>query len=619
MYYRINRYRLPILLLIISLTCLIALSLRYSVTATGAPGGPVLRLRLKVQDTSLAAGQSTKIFVEFLDGDYQPVANDGTREIELGPAPQSPRQTGSGEISQKRITVRPGAPYAEAVLTAKQPGKLVITARSNGLDSAQTLVIITQRQVSFFSRLFETVAYAESEGGLELSPSHFPTSFAADNKARVPFQITFLPNARVRISTDLSRGGIVYDGHQVGSSVAEITLDKGGVSKEIGIFSATAGKVEVRVTALPNGPTERTEITFEPPKPSRVMLDGPTTISPNENMVAISIQLADASGDILENDRERHFRLLLVNDENKALVTFEPELLLLPCKQRSAQALFHLKDIPPGNEIRLLAKEEGENQLVSVPKSIFVKSAIEKLLISGPAVINPRTDAEFIVRFADKEGKPKAADGPRKINLTMESVDVGVETGLLTPMPLVVNKGDDHAVVKYRSPGSVGRFVLSASSFGLENSQYQIRAVTAIKWLVLISLFGGATGGVARQLKRDLKRKRALTSRGRRSLLLALKRILGSMVSGLFLYLAYKLGLAQFSGLPVLPLDLEGKLVAFFLSGLGGFAGLVVMHQLAARFLKLSPTTKTAAAQGHLAAELPSMPVQSQPACQQSK
>lgn len=614
MYYRINRNRLPILLLLVSLTCLIALSLRYPVTATGAPGGSVLRLRVRVQDTSLAADQSTKIRVEFLDGDYQPVANDGTRVVELG---QTPAKTGSGAFSKSRITVRPGEPYAETSFTARQPGKLVITASSDGLDSAQTLMIITPHKASFLSRLFETVAYAESEGGLELNPSHFPKSFASDNKVRVPFQITFLPNTRVRISTDLSRGGIFYDGQLVGSSVAEITLDKGGVSGQIGIVSATPGKVEIRVTALLNGPTdgptERTEINFELPKPTKVLLDGPKTISPDDHMVPIYIQFAGDGGDPLENDRVRHIRLRLVNeDENKDFVTFEPEQLDFPSNQLSAQVFAHVKDLPLGNEIGIFAEAVGENQLVSVKKSIFVKSAIEKLLISGPAVINPRTDAEFIVRFADKEGKPKAADGPRKINLTMESVDVGVETGVLTPIPLEVKKGDDHAVVKYRSPGSVGRFVLSASSSGLENSQYQIRAVTAIKWLVLIALFGGAVGGVARQLKRDLKRKRPLTRRSRRSLLLALKRILGSMVSGLFLYLAYKLGLAQFSGLPALPLDLEGKLIAFFLSGLGGFAGLVVMHQLAARFLKSSPKPKEAVSHGHLAAEAPSRPVPSQ-------
>lgn len=615
MYYRINRHRFPILLLLISLTCLIALTLHYPVTATGAPGGSVLRLRVRVQDTSLAAYQSTKIRVEFLDGDYKPVANDGTRVVELGQAPAN-----SGTFSQSRITVRPGDPYAETDFTARQPGKLVITARSDGLDSAQTIMIITPRQASLLSRLFETVAYAELEPRLELVPNHFPT-FAADNKARVQFQIAFLRNTLVRISTDLSGGGIFYyEGQQVGSSVAEIRLDKSGLSGQIGIVSATPGKMNVTVTALLDGPTdghtdrpsESTEINFELPKPSKVILDGPENIPPGDRMVPINVKLASDGGVVLENDRARHVRLRLVNDDNKRFVTFEPDLLDFPCNQQSAQVFAHVRDLPPGNEIGMLAQVEGESQLKSVPRSIFVKSEIEKLLISGPAVINPRTDTEFIVRFADKEGKPKAADGPRKINLTMESVDVGVEPGLLTPMPLMVYKGDDHAVVKYRSPGSVGRFVLSASSFGLENSQYQIRAVTAIKWLVLIALFGGAVGGVARQLKRDLKRNRPLTRRGRRSLLLALKRILGSMVSGLFLYLAYKLGLAQFSGLPALPLDLEGKLMAFFLSGLGGFAGLVVMHQLAARFLKSSPTPKEAVAPGHLAAEVPARSTQGQ-------
>jgi hypothetical protein len=80
-------------------------------------------------------------------------------------------------------------------------------------------------------------------------------------------------------------------------------------------------------------------------------------------------------------------------------------------------------------------------------------------------------------------------------------------------------------------------------------------------------------------------------------------------LSGLFLYLTIKLGLAQLFGLAVLPaaLDPDSKLVAFFFAGLGGFAGLVVMHRLVGRLLKLSSgSDKTAAAPEFAAKGTPS-------------
>ena len=398
---------------------------------------------------------------------------------------------------------------------------------------------------------------------------------------------------------------MVYEGKTIGSSLAEITLDNTGISGDIGIFSATPGKVEVKASVLQDGPTGLTEITFVPPKPSKVTLKAPEAISSDDRTVPIWIEMADDGGLVLSNDQERSIRLMS-NDEGS--VTFEPERLVFPMSQRSAQSLLHLKNLPLGNEIRLLAVVEGDNGLQSVPWSIIIKSSVERLLITGPHEINPRTEAEFTVRLANKENKPKEADRDRKIDLAIETMDAGMGRGQLTPTQVMINKGEDHAVVKYRSPASVGKFILTATSPGLENYKHEIRAVTAIQWLVLIALFGGAIGGVTRQLQRDYKRNRSLSKRTGRSLSFDLRKILGSVVSGLFLYLTIKLGLGQLSGLQALPasLDLGSKLVAFFFGGLGGFAGLVIMHKLVARLLKLSPWSGKAAAPGSSAPDAPS-------------
>ena len=608
MYYLMMRQRLTITILLLSLALLSALTVRAPSSSARAPGKPALRLRLRLQTNTLRPGDATKLFVEFLDRDYQQVTNDGTRVVELSVAPPNEKQTGSAYISPRLITVRPGVLAAEATLTSRQPGRLVITARSAGLDPAQTLVLISPQKASFLSQLFETVAYAETPAGLAFYPDQFPAPLAADNKYRATFQVasseappTF---SSVRISTDLNGVGIAHSGQVVGTSIANIPLDPvTGISKEIGIFSGTPGKVTVRAS-LPHSAPVNLEITFATPQPSKVMLNGPETIS-SDSTVPISIELVDAGGLVLMNEQERRIRLRSLNDEDKDSITFEPEEFIFPTNRRSVQAFLHLHCFPQGNELRLAAEAEGETQLESVSKSIFLKSPIERLVITGPKEINPGETAEFTVHLANKDGNPRIADWPRKLSLGIQSIDAGVGTGVLTPTHVKIEKGSDHAVVKYQSPNKVGRFILTATGAGLENCKHEIRSITALHWLVMIALFGGAIGGCTRQLHLDYKRKRNLKKRSRRSLTFVLQRIAGSIVSGLFLYLTIKLGLAQLFGLISLPaaLDPDSKLVAFFFAGLGGFAGLVVMHRLVGKLFKPSQTQKESPAHAGFAAK----------------
>ena len=162
MYQLMKDHTLPILLLLISLTGLIALTTHAPATSARSGGGSALRLRLKVQNNTLRSGGVTKIFAEFLDRDYQQVANDGTRVIEFGLGPGESKQTGSGDISPQRVTVRPGSWSAEATFASRQPGRVLITAHADGLVPAQTLLVVTPPGASLLSGWFETVAYAHS-------------------------------------------------------------------------------------------------------------------------------------------------------------------------------------------------------------------------------------------------------------------------------------------------------------------------------------------------------------------------------------------------------------------------------------------------------------------------
>ena len=59
-------------------------------------------------------------------------------------------------------------------------------------------------------------------------------------------------------------------------------------------------------------------------------------------------------------------------------------------------------------------------------------------------------------------------------------------------------------------------------------------------------------------------------------------RLAGSVISAFFFYWAFKVGLSQAFGSPVLPaaLDLGTRIVAVLFGGVGGFAGIAVLEML---------------------------------------
>lgn len=573
----IKDHRLPILLLLISLTCLIGLTAQSPTTYARAGGGSPLRLRLKVQSNTIRSGEGTKIFVEFLDRDYQQVANDGTRAIEFGMGSSSFKQGGAGDLSPQRVTVRPGVWYAETTFASKQPGKVLITARADGLDPAQTLLVITQPASSYLSGLFETVAYADGPDGFEISPKAGEAT--ANDNAQATFQVSFLKappaNTVIRISVE-PPAAIVYDGKI--STMAHITLgNENLVSPEFGIKSRRATKVDIKASVLPNGPKDTALANFIAPHPSRIIFGDELrdNISSTQCSVPLFVQLADDGGSPLQPEREELITFKSANGED--FVKFDPSSVVLSSNQRSAQTMLHLSGLPMGNELKLLAVAQGQSSLQPGQKTIIIRSPIEKVMITGPTkLIRGNTKAEFTVHLADKDGKHTVADWDRRINLSASD-------GSLSPTQVTIRKGEDAARVQYTSSTSMGKLLLKAESGGLANGSWEVLIVTASFWLVLAALFGGLVGGVVRQIHKDYKLERIMPKWNGECWELGLVgRISGSVVSGLFLYWTMKFGLARLIGSPALPaaLDLGTKAVAFFFGGIGGFAGTVVFDRL---------------------------------------
>ena len=546
------------------------------------------RLRVRVENQRLRTGDATKVIVEFLNRDYGQVANDATRVIVLGHASSSAKmRPGAGQFNRQKVVVKPGAWSGEASFTSTGPGRLYLTAQSEGLESGQALVLITSdKSASLLNRvvgLFETVAYADNDDlGFEISPS--TQTATADGRHRATFNVSFLASPAagtiVRITTNLTNGGILYKGERVGATVADIRLNEGeDISGDISVYSAQTGDFEITAAVRPNGPTDKARASFTPPRPSQIVFDAdPMTIGSDATHIPLTVRLADDGGFPIEPDKERHIRFSRATESDQ--VSFEPESVVLAPGQAAAQVVFRLQQLPLGNELKLLATTD--QGIRAGQKSLVIKSAIEKILIAGPnEVYCGGEECEYTIYLADKDGQHRAADWDRQI-------DLNVSGGLLNSAQLVIPKGARKAVVKYLSSGDTGKYMLTASSAGIAEATYTIGAVHPGYWLTLFALLGGVVGGIARQIHKDKKFGRIRPRwTGKYWDMGFAGRIAGSLASALFFYWAFKLGLSQALGSPVLPvaLDVGTRTVAFFLGGIGGFAGTVVLDRLTKWFL----------------------------------
>ena len=571
------------LLVALTLFALLA-STMAGVANVDAGGEAPQRLRVRIENQRLRAGETTKVIIEFLDRNYGQVANDATRTIELGQmsSGSKARSSASGQFDQPKIVVKPGAWSGEASFTPSGSGRLFITANSDGLESGQELVLITSNQsASLWNKItgfFETTAYAqEDDSGFEIFPKTVKAT--ADGRHRAIFKVSFLDvpkeTTTVRISTNLTDGGILYKGQPVGGSVAEIQIAAGEYrSDEISVLSNRKGDFQITASVRPTGPADQARVEFTEPHPAQIIFGAdPTTIGSDATDIPLTVQLADDGGFPIQADRPTPIRFRGATESDR--VSFEPEEIVLAPGQKAAQVVMRLQQLPLGNELKLLAK--ADQGLRVGQKSLVIKSAIEKLLIAGPnEVYCGGEECEFTIYLTDKDGQHRAADWDRHI-------DLNVSGGVLSAGQLVIRKGERKAVIRYKPAGDIGKYVLTASSIGISDGTYNIGVVYQAYVLTLFALFGGLVGGIGRQLKADKSFTHIFPHRhGKRWEWGCVGRLAGSVISAFFLYWAFKLGLSQAFGSPVLPasLDLGMRIVAFIFGGVGGFAGINVLELL---------------------------------------
>lgn len=575
MYYPIVLRFLKASLLIFLLLCfgsLIAPSPTITVSSQVAGPAP-LRLGLTVANNTLRPGQTTKVTAQFLDGNYNPVPNDGTRMVEFELAPLE-----AGGLSQRQVHVPSGAWSVETAFTAGQPGKVIITARGEGLDPARTIVIVTRPVASYLSQLFETVAYAANYEGFAIDwLSDAGRKPQANNSSQARFQVSFAKEppagTKVKFRVD-APARIIFEGRDCGNQTDIIFDGVVSTSKPIGVISESAKKFNISAAILPFGPEKRDSVEFTRPRPSRIVFDDNLREIMSTEPVRLSVHLTDDSGNPLEPTEKESITLKPAGDDDP--VVFDPPSVdFFPDQdQRFADSMLRLKGLPGGNEVRIKAVAEpypNSPPLSFGLKTITIRSPVQGITLAGPSEVARGTaNADFTVKLTDKNGKTTRADWDRTITLS-------ATYGTFSPNPLKIYKGEDRRTVKYVSADTTGKVSLKAESPGLTDGSQEIVLITAVYWLLTAALVGGLIGGTVRYLSAQKSEGSQTASVNWRGLV---GTIIGSIASGLFLFLAMKLGLSRALGSLALPLDYGTWLVAFFFGGIGGFAGPVVFERL---------------------------------------
>jgi hypothetical protein len=539
------------------------------------------RLRISVEHRKLQPGQETKVVVEFLDMNYNPVANDTKREIVIGQLSAGSNRTGGGHIKPYRLWIEPGEKAGYATFVSNHSGRVFITAESKGLESARTLVLITEQSASLLSRLFETVAYADTEEPFAISPEEDTGS--ANNSDPAVFQISFLNDVpagtTLKISTNVTKGKIVYRGEVKGSSAAEIKLDsETSVTDDIQIFSTTPGEgyVYAKVDGLFSA---HAKVRFDKPRPTKILFDDvPKVIPSDATQVCVMARLYDESTVLVKADQDRTIHFRAAKDSDR--ISFEPESVKIPEGQNFAETRVKLTNLPSGNRISIIASSDPGIQ--SAEKSIPIQSFVQKLLVTGPREVKRGQEVEFTVQLAKQDGAHCEADLDR-------TIDVSIDGGTLATTQLMIPRGQRQGSIKYKAPAETGSYTFTAFSSDMEKSSFPVTVVYPAYLLILLSLFGSFVGGVARQVQ-DTSCKRIAPSLFYRQWDVGLPGwLVGSLVGGLFFYWAFKLGFGGAVSSSTLPatLDLGSKTTAFFFGGIGGFAGTVVLDLLASWFMPI--------------------------------
>jgi hypothetical protein len=452
------------------------------------------RLLLKVENRTLAVGDTTQLTLGFQDYRYNPVPNDRRRIIDIFVRAMAQRAP-SGQVLPGRIKVSPGQQmYPGIKFRALAPGKVTIVAASEGLEEAQALVVIVQGKprASLRFRSFNSIVNAQSNPAIEILPEGIQ-NVAANGTTRATLYVTFTQPVKqgeqIRIATQPG-STILYGGTQH-FGVAQITMNNGvAITEEIYFASSQVGKVRVSAQLLSSGVKAERDIRFEPPQPHRVMLTPQHgTIPSDERSVSLTVGIQDRGGVPISVLTKKH-QVKLTPKTDLEIYRFDPMTIALTPDHASRSSLVELSAIPSGGSIKVRGNDE-DGDLEPGETTVAIDTPVRKILASGPAKVSTGQEFNITLTLANQEGKACSADWDRDITITSDSAEI--ETTARR-----IGKGHRQIQVKMRAPRSTGFYNIKADNAEIDGASWTVRVVTAAFTLILWALGGGLIGGMIR-------------------------------------------------------------------------------------------------------------------------
>jgi hypothetical protein len=328
---------------------------------------PTQRLRLQIDRATLRVGETARLRVEFLDRDFQPVANDRIRLVEFAQLPAGPGQPGSGVFSASRISIPRGARSDTTVaFRASGSGKVLLQATAPDLVPAQTLVFISPQGSSVIqpseSPTFHLAAY-QQDITVEIDPRGF-NSISANGVSRAQFWVSLnrplMSGEQVHVIVKSYPGvRVLYQGTER-LGITDITISGGAaLSEELDVLAAEPGTVRIVAQVVPNGPRDEVEVRFDPPRPQRVILEASEdTIPSRQRTVVLAVKLADQDR-VLLSELARTWEIHLSSPTDPRVTEFDPETLSLTPDRPVGRSTLKFKELPAANDILLRAMDLG--------------------------------------------------------------------------------------------------------------------------------------------------------------------------------------------------------------------------------------------------------------------
>ena len=554
--------------------------------STALLAGPPMRLHIEVEKNTLVVGERTAVKVSLLDAGYKPTASDRKRLVQL--------TTGAadsvGHLKPPRVVIDSGATDAEVLFQAMRPGRVTIRATSAGLTPAQSLLSVFPPRRTSSAVLSIPVVHADSPLKVELAPKSMPP-VPANNKTPAELHVLLDrilgPGETVLIRITASGPArITYKEHAETGSL-DFQLHEGEAqSDDIHVSSAAPGRMVITAAALTGGSSDQVGIDFEAPRPDRILLQTDAEVAPPLTLAPLDIRLADQDGVPLtaaSHDQE----VVLSSD---AAVQFAPDHLRLSASRPKAEAVVQWRDFPDAGVLTVLARDPN-NALNTGKATIALKTRAAQVRLSGPSELARKGQGTLTVSLVDKANQPVPADRPRTILLS-------ADRGEIAPIVVQMSRGERFKTVRYTSPKTSGPAALRADSDGLDAGILQVSIVIAAWMLLTFAVLGGLTGALARLVYKE--RVKCILPRwvnGAMEPGLMVNTVFGGFF-GVLVFQAVLLGVLGPAGLREPGASVAGgpQTLAFFVGSIGGYAGLLSLDYLLARFFPGASEQRSAAA-----------------------